>query len=221
MLPAYQVNEAARYAGITTQTIRNWQKAEGGRAAALARRAKGAALSYLQLVEVAFVAVMRRMRIPLAEIKDTRDYVAQKLQSEYPFAQHRFLTDGQNILMELKTFEPTAILDKLVLVGKGGQLAWKEIIARKFAEFDYREGLAVRWRVAGKDSPVVIDPQVAFGAPAIRGVPTWAVSGRREAGESDEDIAQDFMIDIAEVRRALAFEATGTDRALQARKWIH
>ena len=79
MLPAYQVNEAARYAQITTQTIRNWQRAEGGRAAALARRAKGAALSYLQLVEVAFVAVMRRMGIPLAEIKDTRDYVAQQL----------------------------------------------------------------------------------------------------------------------------------------------
>lgn len=210
---------AARYAGITTQTIRNWQRAEGGRAAALARRAKGAALSYLQLVEVAFVSVMRRMGIPLAEIKDTRDYVAQQLQSEYPFAQHRFLTDGQNILMELKAFEPTAAPDKLVLVGRGGQLAWKEIIARKFAEFDYSEGLAVRWHVAGKGSPVVIDPQVAFGAPAIRGVPTWAVSGRRKAGESDEDIAQDFAIDVAEVRQALAFEAAGADRALKARKW--
>jgi uncharacterized protein (DUF433 family) len=221
MLPAYQVKDAARYARITTQTIRNWQRAEGGRAAALARRAKGAALSYLQLVEVAFVSVMRGMGISLAEIKDTRDYVAQQLQSEYPFAQHRFLTDGQNIIMELRDLEPGAAPDKLVLVGKGGQLAWKEIIARKFAEFDYREGLAVRWHVAGKDSPVVIDPQVAFGAPAIRGVPTWAVSGRKEAGESDEDIAQDFMIDVAEVRKALAFEAAGADRALNARKWTH
>lgn len=220
-LPAYQVNETARYAGITTQTIRNWQRAEGGRAGALARRPKGAALSYLQLVEVAFVSVMRGIGIPLAEIKDTRDYVAQQLQSEYPFAQHRFLTDGQNIIMELKEFEPGASPDKLVLVGKGGQLAWKDIIARKFAEFDYKQGLAARWHVAGKDSPVIIDPQIAFGAPAVRGVPTWAISGRSNAGEAIVDIAQDFMIDPADVERALAFEGRDRKQLATSRRWKH
>lgn len=220
-LPAYQVNEAARYAQVTTQTIRNWQKAEGGRSAALARRAKGAALSYLQLVEVAFVAVMRRLGISLAEIKATRDYVGRQLQAEYPFAQHRFLTDGQNILMEFKEFEPNALPDKLVLVGKGGQLAWKAIIARKFEEFDYERDLAVRWHVAGKGSPIVIDPRIAFGAPAVRGVPTWTLMGRRKAGESVEDIALDFQIEPWEVARALAFETASRHRAPGGRAWTH
>ena len=33
MLPAYQVNEASRYARVTSQTIRNWQDAgDGGKA---------------------------------------------------------------------------------------------------------------------------------------------------------------------------------------------
>lgn len=220
-LPAYQVQEAARYANVTPQTIRNWQRDERGRAAALAQRAKGAALSYLQLVEVAFVSVMRSLGIALAEIRDTRDYVAQKLHAEYPFAQHRFLTDGQNILMELRELEPAAAPGKLVLTGKGGQLAWKDIIARKFAEFDYRQGLAARWHVAGKGSLVLIDPQIAFGAPAVHGVPTWAIAGRRSAGESIEDIAEDFRIDVAGVRQALAFEHAEADVKARDRRWTH
>src|ERR1700693_2883785 len=83
-LPAYQVNEAARYARVTSQTIRNWQSARDGSNAALAHRKKGNALSYLQLVEVAFVSVMREMGLKLDLIKNARTYIAQNLNSEFP-----------------------------------------------------------------------------------------------------------------------------------------
>jgi uncharacterized protein (DUF433 family) len=205
-LPAYQVNEAARYASITTQTIRNWQKGQMGTRPAVAHRAKGAALSYFQLVEVAFVAVMRRMGLKLEAIKNAREYMAQKLNSEYPFVEYRFKVDGQQIIMELAQFVTGAPKNKLIVVSEGGQLAWQEILGRKFEEFDYSKGLAVRWHVAGRGSPILIDPQIAFGAPAIKGVPTWAIKGRETAGESLEDIADDFSLKVPEVKKAIEFE---------------
>ena len=205
MLPAYQVNEAARYARVTTQTIRNWQGKEGGKAA-VAHREKGAALSYFQLVEVAFVAVMRRMGLKLSLIKDARDYMAQNLNSEFPFVEYKFKVQGPRIVMDLSEFDKKAPKDKLIVVSHGGQLEWRELLGRKFDEFDYQKGLAVRWHIAGRGSPILIDPQIAFGAPQVRGVPTWAIKGRQNAGESLADIADDFHLKVADVEKAIRFE---------------
>lgn len=205
-LPAYQVNEAARYARITSQTIRNWQlKGDSGKSA-VGHREKGKALSYFQLVEVAFVAVMRRLGLQLGLIKNARDYIAQNLNSEYPFVENRFRVQGARILMHLKQFDDTAPGNKLVVVSHGGQLEWGEMLGRKFEEFDYSKGLAVRWHIAGRGSPILIDPQIAFGAPQIKGVPTWAIKGRQQAGESLADIADDFALKVPEVEKALQFE---------------
>jgi len=204
-LPAYQVNDAARYARISTQTIRNWQKNSGGKAA-LAQREKGKALSYYQLVEVAFVAVMRQLGLPLSVIKDARDFIAQRLNSEFPFVENRFKVQGSKILMNLSEFDREARGNKQIVVSHGGQLEWGEMLGKKFDEFDYAKGLAVRWHIAGRDSPILIDPQIAFGAPQIKGVPTWAIKGRQQAGESIADIADDFSLKPMEVKQALQFE---------------
>ena len=108
--------------------------------------------------------------------------------------------------MHLNQFEQGASKNKLIVVSHGGQLEWGEMLGRKFEEFDYKKGLAVRWHIAGRGSPILIDPQVAFGAPQINGIPTWAIRGRQEAGESVADIADDFALKIPEVEKALQFE---------------
>jgi uncharacterized protein (DUF433 family) len=205
-LPSYAVKEAARYAKVTPQTLLNWQRASPSTRAAVAQRAKGDSLSYMQLVEVAFVASLRAAGVKLIDIRNARDYMSTKLKSEFPFAEHRFKTDGQDILMELPEFEGGVSKGKLVKVNRGGQLAWAEIVERRFEEFDYQKGLAIRWRVDGPESPIRIDPRVSFGAPAVGGVATWAIAGRAQCGESVEDIADDFLISVDEVRAALKFE---------------
>ena len=84
-------------------------------------------------------------------------------------------------------------------------------------KFDYEDGLAVRWHVAGKDSEVIIDPRIQFGAPSVDGVPTWAIKGRWEAGEDLADIADDFGISRALLRKALTFE--GVDIKAERTAW--
>jgi uncharacterized protein (DUF433 family)/DNA-binding transcriptional MerR regulator len=203
-LPAYQVKDAARYVDVTTQTVRNWQKAGTDTGSAIAPRELREALSYLQLQELAIVSVMRHQGVKLQKIRLARDYLSSRFMLEFPFADPRVKSDGQDVLMEIKDDLGDEI--RLMVANRGGQYVWEEIIGRRFAEFEYERDLAVRWHIGGEASGVVIDPRICFGAPAIKGVPTWALSGRYKAGESIPDLASDFVISRADVRRGLKFE---------------
>jgi uncharacterized protein (DUF433 family) len=100
----------------------------------------------------------------------------------------------------------------VVQADQDGQLTWENVIGR-LKEFDYEhKRIVIRWRVA---DAIVIDPRISFGAPAIKGTPTWIIKGRWDAGESDTDIAEDFGLEKQEVRKALDFEGVGPGRGKQ------
>jgi uncharacterized protein (DUF433 family) len=213
-LPAYQVGEAARYAQISTQTVVAWHKADQRRV--LSEKRHGERLSYLQLIELAVVAAFRKAKIPLPEIRAAREYVKRNLRSEHPFAEYQFKRFGKSLFTE---FEEDTGRRKLLKANQAGQLVWKEIVGPLLKEFEYEhEGVAIRWHVAGPSSPIIIDPRLSFGTPTVKGVPTWIVKGRFDAGESDSMIAEDFGIDVPSVREALKFEGVLPG---QQQKWIH
>lgn len=101
-LPAYQVNEATRYAGISPSTVSAWHKTSAGPNAAslLGTRDKKASLSYLQVIEVAVVAGMRAEKVPLARIAEARDDMSNILGVDSPFARYAFKTDGKRLWMD-------------------------------------------------------------------------------------------------------------------------
>lgn len=197
-VPNYQVGEAARYAQVSPQTVTAWHRRM------LSERSRRAELSYMQLIEVAVVAAARKAGMKLKDIEAAREYASAKLHSEFPFAEYQFKTDGKHLLfddLELDEGKPGA----WVSADQGGQLVWKKIVSR-LQEFEYEDGKALRWHLDGRRSPVVIDPRISFGAPAVRGIATWAIKGRYQAGESDEEIAEEFDIAVPDVRKALKFE---------------
>lgn len=214
-LPNYQIGEAAKYAQISPQTVAAWHKAADAQLT-LSFKENRLALSYMQLIEVAVVAAFRRADVKLKEIRRAREYAKRVLKSEFPFSQYKFKTDGKDLLMDYKQVAGRKGKDKLLVANREGQLAWAEIIGTLKA-FEYDGGLAVRWHVAGTSSPVIIDPRVAFGAPTVAGTPTWVIRGRWVAGESMEDIAEDFGLKKAEVKKALDFEGGGE----RAKEWAN
>jgi uncharacterized protein (DUF433 family) len=205
-LPAYSVADAARYSGAHSQTVAYWFYGGGYRGPALPWKERGKPLSYLQLVEVAFVATFRALGVSLQRIRKAREYVAQVFASEFPFAEFRLQTEGVHVLMDLREVGRDADVGRLVVADESGQMAWRNLVGERFAQFDYEEGLALTWHPAGRHSVVVIDPRVSFGAPTVRGIPTWAISGRWKAGETFEEIADDFRLDTQAIQDALAFE---------------
>ena len=80
------------------------------------------------------------------------------------------------------------------------------MVSDRFAEFDYEHGLALVWHVAGRHSPIIIDPRIAFGAPTIDGIVTWIIKGRIEANESISEIKDDFGLTEEQIKYALEFE---------------
>ncbi len=205
-LPTYSVAEAARYARISTSTVCNWHYGTGVREPLLTEKRRGAELSYLQLVEMAFVASFRRAGVSLPRIRRAREYLRAAFKTDYPFSSVRLKTEGRSILLNLTELEPLSRSRDLVSADRKGQIGWVDFIADRVREFDYLRGLAITWHLAGRGSPVSIDPRYAFGFPAVRGVATWSIRARFEAREPVEFIADDVGLDPEEVRRALEFE---------------
>ncbi len=218
-VPNYKIREAARYARLSPQTVAKWHTKPGAnRRSTLSTKEKGAALSYLQLIEVAVVSSFRKAGVSLKKIKAAREYLAKQLEAEFPFASYKFKTDGKELWMDYAQFEAAAGDKTLLAASKGGQLAWSDIIGR-LHEFDYENdhGLAIRWHVAGRDENVIIDPRIQFGAPSVEGVATWAFKGRWEAGEELDEIADDFGVANSDVLAALRFEGVEVGGGREAR----
>ena len=157
---------------------------------------------------MAVVSTFRELKVPLCNISGARLYFAQVLTSEYPFAEYQFKTDGFHLLMNVTAAVPTLVTDYLIVADANGQLTWNAMIEDKLLEFDYDEQyeIALKWFVSGRKATVLVDPCVSFGAPMVRGIPTWVLKGRWKAGESVGDIREDFSLQDNEIRDALAFE---------------
>jgi uncharacterized protein (DUF433 family) len=125
--------------------------------------------------------------------------------------------------IELKTVWIGLVVDlalqartlKSATVQRNGELAWADRICARIEQFDYEDGLALRWHVRGRDRALVVDPRIAFGSPSIvgSGVPTRVIGERFTAGETIPDIAEDFGVTVAQVENALALERTHAVRA--------
>jgi uncharacterized protein (DUF433 family) len=208
-VPNYRVSEAARYAHITDQTIRNWHKL-GNRPSPLGSREPGKALSYLQLIELAVVAACRKAGMALPKIRASREYLSDEFRDPHPFATQKLLTDGVDLMMECG--------DELLATNLKGQLVWKKVIQDRLKEFVYLDDIAAQWHVAGSNSSVLIDPRVQFGRPSVRGIPTWIIAARHDAGEGIPAIARDFGIPRSMVADAFAFEGVDPEAA---KAWSH
>ncbi|MYA59622.1 MAG: DUF433 domain-containing protein [Chloroflexi bacterium] len=212
-LPTYTVAEAGRYAQAKPQSVGYWFRAGETSGPALPGRKAGERLNYFEAVELAFVAAFRSHGVRLRNLREARAYFQALLQTEYPFATQRFYTEGTRVLREWGIRQEQSEFAEVVIGDEYGQLAWAGLLGEKFRTFDYERGLALRWHVAGRNSPVQIDPRISFGAPSVYGIPTWAMRGRMLAGESVAEISDDFGLEECEVIAGLEFEGLELEAA--------
>jgi uncharacterized protein (DUF433 family) len=221
--PAYRLGEAAAYAHISPQTVAAWHRVrEDGRKAMLKEKEKHEGLSFLQLIELAVVARMRRAGLKVSEIARARDWFTRSTGLEYPFAQLRFKTDGAEILQDDDAPLREGDVEKLISANHGGQYVWRDLLSQRLEEFNYDKdtGEVSFWKVAGTDKPILIDPKIAFGAPQVRGVKTGILKAHWLSGEDVDDLTDDFDLSAEEVIDALVFEGVQRESP-RLRKWIN
>ena len=206
-LPVYRLGSAAKYARTNVQRVSYWRRGAGNQQnVTLARSSEVPLLTYLELIEVAFVASMRELGISLTKIRRTREYASRELASQHPFAQYDWKTNGIHLLLGLQQVEGGAQFTEAIVGDRYGQMAWHHLLNERFAEFDYEDDLVLTWHPRGRDNCVTIDPRVAFGSPTAGGIATWAIKDRYEAGEPLADIMDDFRLEEYQVKDALDFE---------------
>jgi uncharacterized protein (DUF433 family) len=214
---AYTLPDAARLLGLPLSRLRSWV-----RGALVAAEEEGERLrrfpagpfetcseggdrhfDFLTLIELFTIAQLRKLGVKMATLRAGRAELAARYRTPHPFALKGLLTDGSRLLKELGG-------GALLEIGASGQTAFEAVI-EPFChrlDFDTASCLATRFYPAGRDSSIVVDPRHSFGRPVITGtnITTASIASLLRAGESSDDVAEDFRVNVAQIDAARAFE---------------
>lgn len=204
--PLYSIGEAARLLCINPTTLRRWVL--GGTvsgkfypAVIRPQPREDDAVTWAEFVEAGLLREYRG-KLSLQYLRTFIDDLREVYGVPYPLAHERPVID-------LSTRRLVHALPGGILEGHGSnQLQWEKA-AESFLQkvtFD-AQGVAVRFLPRGIRSPIVIDPEVVFGIPQIRGIRTETLMEEFAGGVSIHAIAADYRLSSEEVEAALQFEA--------------
>jgi uncharacterized protein (DUF433 family) len=217
-IPTYQVSDVSRYLHIPLVTLRSWLK---GRSYAtkigqqnfepLIQRPDPTLpqLSFTNLVEAHVLRIIRENhQVKLDKVRKALDYMSQQFDTSHPLVMKRFQTDGVDLFVDQ--------MDQLVNVSRSGQLAMRETLKHLLTRIEWdANGLATRFfpitdliPAPESDKIIFLDPSIRFGKPVIadKGVPTDIIAELYNAGDSIEDIADEYDCTPLQVKTAIQFE---------------
>jgi uncharacterized protein (DUF433 family) len=200
LLAAYPVVEAAHYLKMPVATLRAWTLGQGYSVGA-ERRVTGRIidlpkpnepiLSFVNLIEA---HVLRALRTE-------HSFSMQAVKAEDLFA-------GAGDLFLEKYGD-------LISLTKSGQIALRAALQAFLKRIDRGPGFVplrlypfIRSLEYEGPKTVTVDPRVAFGRPVITGtrIPTAEVRSRIDAGESLEEVAEDFGQEKSKIEDAIIYE---------------
>jgi uncharacterized protein (DUF433 family) len=215
--PVYSIAEASRYLSIPPATLRSWvagRKYPTGSGPKFFRPIiqlpddTRAGLSFINLLEAHVLdAIRRHHQVPLSKIRDAIHYLRKHFSSSHPLAEQRFQTDGIDLFIER--------FDRLINVTQSGQIALRELLKAHLHRVERDStGNAVRLypftrkRDLHEPKVVVIDPYISYGRPVLvgTGIPTAVVAERYKAGESIDELAEDYGRSRKEIEEAIRCE---------------
>jgi uncharacterized protein (DUF433 family) len=214
--PTYSVTDASRYLNIPLATLSTWlngrkYNTKQGKQEFLPLIQRPSAqmsqLSFTNLIEAHILRVIRTIHnISLDKVRITLDYISERFKNNHPLATKEFSTDGVDLFLEE--------VGHLVNVSRSGQLAMKEILQQLLTRVEWDENnLATRLYPEldhiNDGKILIIDPHISFGKPIIQGtgVPTKAIAQLYDAGDSIEDIAEDYNCKVIDIKQAILFES--------------
>jgi uncharacterized protein (DUF433 family) len=214
--PIYSVTEAARLLEIVPSKLRRWLEGALVKGVAYAPVIRpsprgGSDVTWGEFVEAGLLREYRVRGVTLQHLRPFIEQLRGEYQVSYPLAHFKPMIDTptRDLLVELKQLQDAVGLDdELSLVRVvSGQLAWAEPMKAFLdkVEFD-PAGIGRRMYPLGRAEPVVIDPEVAFGIPQIRGVRTEAIAEAIAAGESQRQVVADYGLTSDEVMAAVRWE---------------
>jgi len=220
-LPSYGIREAAHYLRIPPTTIRCWvlgryYPTKTGRLFSKPVihlvDPYSKLLSFMNLVEIHVLdAICRQHELPLEKVRIAVNYLSKQFPSKHPLADQQFETDRLNLFVQK--------FGQLINISQDGQLAMREVLQAHLQRIERDlAGIPVKlYPFTRKRDPhefkeepkaVVIDPQVSFGRPVLAGtgIATAVIAERYKAGESVDDLADDYGLTRLKIEEAIRCE---------------
>ena len=223
-LPAYGVAEAAHYLLVPRATLRSWvvgmsygsdPNRKFFKPLIEPAATSPVALSFINLIEAhVLAAIRRRHRINMPAVRRTIVFLKKEFGSPHPLADYKFETNGVDLFVEH--------LGDLISVSQGGQLAIRQLLEAHLRRIDRDDkGFPLRLypftRVDETEQPknIVIDPFISFGKAVITGtgVSTDIVAERFKAGESADELANDYGCAREKIEEAIRCELSLAEAA--------
>jgi len=215
----YTINEAARYADVSTTTVRRWlsgyDRPSGSHAPPVfGDNLNQAFVSFLQLIEICVAARFRHGGTKLEIVSKAHAGAKAKYGIEFPFADLQLEPIGGHIVHVIRYLKSHPSVDSpglFTLPGFMEALDEQDVLPQSvlamIEQIEYEGKLAARWYPLGKDNKVVIDPRFASGSPSIkgRGIPIEHIRERIKAQQSIGFICRDLMLSRAQVEDALRY----------------
>ncbi len=159
--------------------------------------------NFVGLIEFYVFYELNDRGFSLQKIKETHQILKQQFNIEKPFASRLGLhtLGSREIFLKQNS--------NIITLGKSLQYNLKEFTEPFSKKIEYStEGIAQKYYPNGKESSVVVDPQIQFGSPTIKGtgVTTDTIYKYYKGGEKVEFIANIFNLDIKNIYDALKFK---------------
>ena len=208
----YTIAQAARLAGTSPGTIRNWLFGAPRMRSVVRDRERGTngpqRVSFLELIDFVVVAKWRReYGIDLEVIREAHAFAKNEWDVDYPFASLNMLPLGGEALRRFEETHPEA--GSLVVMSRPGQHVLPDLVLEELERFDFdpagSDPYAAVWHIHGRELPVVVDPRFGGGMPTVEGtgVTVDILIRRRKAGETRRAIASDFGLKFSVVDQIL------------------
>jgi uncharacterized protein (DUF433 family) len=213
----YTIPDAARYLRIPAGTVRSWTVGrsypvtEGKRffePLITVLQQTPRLLSFTNLIEIHVLrAIRKHHKIQLDKVRTALDFLEEQLSVTHPLAHEEFRTDGISLFIER--------YGTLINASSQGQTQLKAVLTQHLERIEPDDsGLAIklypftRSDEAHNPRIVVIDPRIAFGRLVIdgTGIPTSIIAERYKAGDSLQDLAEDYDCDLSQIEEAIRCE---------------
>jgi uncharacterized protein (DUF433 family) len=202
---------AARLLRVAPATLHYWL--EGGARGAktykpvIRQAATGnRTVTWAEFVEAGLLRQYRRTHnVPMVELRNFIEALRQRLGVQYPLAHARPFVSGRQLVLQAQA--EAHLHADFALVEVSGQYILSPAAQEFYERVTWEGDVAARWRPdENMGSPVIIDPDVRFGAPSVGGISTEILREQARGGEDEADLAQTFGLTVAEVRWALSYE---------------
>jgi hypothetical protein len=212
----YGLGQAASLLGLRSDRVRAWldgysRKGVWYDPVIRPERTGSDIVTWGEFIELGYLREYRHAGVSLQSMRPVIAQLREENQTLYPLASADLYVHGRELVARLQ--EELDLPAELFMVVRTREVGFE--LARNASAFFRKvefsdHGTAARWRPAGPQSPVAIEPDVSFGMPSVSGTSTerlfelWSAEGGDEA--SARWLADVYELEPAVVDAAIAFE---------------